>query len=107
MLTFDFGRSDADDVPIMERIRAGVLPSLTLTVPMFALGIGLAVIVSLFVAFFRETYIDRVGVVVSVLGMTILVAILIITSGLACYCHINRIFYLPLPLPWRCLSRNR
>ncbi len=39
MLTFDFGRSDADDTPITERIRKGVGPSLALTVPLFVLGL--------------------------------------------------------------------
>ena len=41
MLTFDFGRSDADDVPIADRLRSGVGPSLSLTVPMFVMGLGL------------------------------------------------------------------
>ena len=36
MLTFDFGRSDADDVLITERLRQGVGPSLALTLPLFA-----------------------------------------------------------------------
>jgi peptide/nickel transport system permease protein len=71
LLTFDFGRSDADDVPILERIRGGVGPSLALTIPMFVLGLLLAILVSLFVAFFRETYIDRYGVLICVLGMSV------------------------------------
>ena len=43
MLTFDFGNSDADDTPIMERIRAGMGPSLSLTVPLFVLSLLIAV----------------------------------------------------------------
>jgi len=71
MLTFEFGNSDADGVPIRQRISEGVLPSLLLTVPMFVIGIGFGIGISLFVAFFRETYIDRLGVFVSVLTMSI------------------------------------
>jgi len=71
MLTFEFGNSDADGVPIRQRISEGALPSLLLTVPMFVIGIGFGIGISLFVAFFRETYIDRLGVFVSVLTMSI------------------------------------
>lgn len=71
MLTFDLGKSDADNVPIARRIREGAGPSLLLTVPMFAFGLLLGVGVSLFVALFRETYIDRAGVLLSVLLMSI------------------------------------
>jgi peptide/nickel transport system permease protein len=78
MLTFDFGRSDADDVPIIERVREGMGPSLSLTVPMFLMGLVLGILLSLFVAFFRETYIDRTGVVLSVLAMSISILLYII-----------------------------
>jgi peptide/nickel transport system permease protein len=71
MLTFDFGRSDADDVPILDRIKAGMGPSLSLTVPLFVLAVVFEVAFALFVAFFRETYIDRMGVVLCVLGMSV------------------------------------
>ena len=71
MLTFDFGRSDADDTPIAKRLREGAGPSLALTVPLFVLGLLVGVVVSLFVAFFRETYIDRSVLVVCMLAMSI------------------------------------
>jgi peptide/nickel transport system permease protein len=71
MLTFDFGRSDADDTPIAKRLREGAGPSLSLTVPLFVLGLLIGVVVSLFVAFFRETYIDRAVLVVCMLAMSI------------------------------------
>lgn len=80
MLTFDFGRSDADDTPIIDRIKAGMGPSLTLTVPLFALGLTFGVLLSLFVAFFRNTYIDRAGLVLCMLGMSI-TALLYIIGG--------------------------
>ena len=78
MLSFDFGRSDADDVPIMSRIADGAGPSLSLTVPMFFLGLALSVLISLFVAFFRETYIDRLGVFLAVLGMSVSILLYIV-----------------------------
>ena len=78
MLTFDFGRSDADDVPITRRLREGVGPSLALTVPLFTLGLPIGLGLALFVAFFRETYIDRAGVVIAVLLMSISLLLYII-----------------------------
>jgi peptide/nickel transport system permease protein len=71
MLTFDFGRSDADDSPISRRLREGALPSLGITVPLFVMGLVVSVAVALFVAFFRETYIDRVVLVVCMLTMSV------------------------------------
>ncbi len=71
MLTFDFGRSDADDSPIAKRLREGFGPSLSFTVPTFVLGLVLGIALSLFVAYFRETYIDRTGVLLCVLAMSV------------------------------------
>jgi len=78
MLTFDFGRSDADDSPIATRIRQGMGPSLAVTVPIFSIGLVLGIGLSLFVAYFRETYIDRTGVVLCVLGMSVSILLYII-----------------------------
>jgi peptide/nickel transport system permease protein len=80
MLTFDFGRSDADDSEISRRLREGAGPSLGLTVPLFALGLVLGVGVALFAAFFRETYIDRAVLVVCILTMS-LASLLYIIAG--------------------------
>lgn len=78
MLTLDFGRSDADEVLISQRIKAGALPSFLLTLPIFVIGLVLSIIISLFVAFFRETYIDKMGVALSVLAMSIATLLYII-----------------------------
>lgn len=78
MLTFDFGRSDADDVPIARRLREGAGPSLALTVPLLVLAIPAALSLALLMAFFRETYIDRLGVVVCVLAMSVSMLLYII-----------------------------
>jgi peptide/nickel transport system permease protein len=71
MLGFDFGKSDADDTPIAKRLRQGAGPSLSFTVPLFVLGLTLGIALSLFVAFFRDTYIDRAGTVIAVLMMSV------------------------------------
>jgi peptide/nickel transport system permease protein len=70
-LSFDFGTSDADDVPISKRLREGAGPSLALTVPLFLIGLLLGIPLALLVAFFRNTYIDRSGVVICVLLMSV------------------------------------
>ena len=57
--------------PIAKRLREGAGPSLSLTVPLFMLGLVVGVAVALFVAFFRETYIDRAVLVLCMLTMSI------------------------------------
>jgi peptide/nickel transport system permease protein len=78
MLTFDFGRSDADNAPIAQRLREGAGPSLSFTAPAFALSLLVGITLSLLVAYFRETAIDRTGVVLAVLAMSIPFVIYII-----------------------------
>jgi len=78
MLTFEFGLSDADDSPIIDRIAAGMWPSLSLTVPLLFLGLMVSIPLSLLVAFFRETYIDRMGVFLCVLAMSVSMLLYII-----------------------------
>jgi peptide/nickel transport system permease protein len=78
MLGFDFGASDYDGVPIMERMREGAGPSLTLTVPLFLFEMGVAIALALFVAVFRGTYIDRAGLAATVLVMSIPIVLMII-----------------------------
>ncbi len=78
MLTFDFGLSDADDSPIVDRIAEGIGPSLVLSVPLLLLSLVASIPLSLLVAFFRETYIDRMGVFLCVLAMSISMLLYII-----------------------------
>jgi peptide/nickel transport system permease protein len=78
MLTFDFGRSDADDTPISERLRSGVGPSLSLTVPLFVIGVTLAIGVALLIAYLRDTTLDRSLLVVSVLIMSVSILLYIV-----------------------------
>jgi peptide/nickel transport system permease protein len=80
LLTFDFGRSDAGDEPIAARLWQGAGPSLSLTVPLFALGLMLGVGVALTAAFFRETYIDRAVLVACIVTMSV-ASLLFIIGG--------------------------
>lgn len=78
MLTFDFGRSDADDTPISDRLRRGVWPSLALTVPLFVLGLLCAISLSLLVAYLRDTPLDRGVLVLSVVLMSVPILLYIV-----------------------------
>jgi peptide/nickel transport system permease protein len=80
MLTFDFGRSDGDDTPIAKRLLDGAGPSLSLTLPLFVLGLVVGVATALFVAFFRETYIDRAVLVLCMITMSV-ASLLFIIGG--------------------------
>ncbi|HEX6001616.1 MAG TPA: ABC transporter permease [Hyphomicrobiaceae bacterium] len=71
MLTFDFGRSDAGDEPIAERLWQGAGPSLSLTLPLFVLGLLVGIGTALVAAFFRETYIDRAVLLACVVTMSV------------------------------------
>lgn len=67
-LTFS-GRSYATDQSLLEIIGQRAKFSLALTIPAMALGWVVAMIISCFVAYYRDTWIDKLGVFLSVLGM--------------------------------------
>jgi peptide/nickel transport system permease protein len=69
--TFDFGRSWSTKQEIIEMIKAGAIPSLTLSIPAFVISTFLSITISLFVAFFRGTMIDRTVVFLCVTMMSI------------------------------------
>ena len=71
MLNFDFGRSDYDGGRVVDKIKRGIGPSLMLTLPVFFGGLIIAITVSMFIAIFRGTYIDRLALVACVVGMSI------------------------------------
>jgi peptide/nickel transport system permease protein len=71
LITFDFGRSDNGDEPIAKRLREGAGPSLSLTLPLFVLGLVLGIGIALVAAFFRETYIDRAVLLACVVTMSV------------------------------------
>ena len=78
MLTFDFGVSDSDSAPIIDRIKQGATPSLCLTVPEFVLGLVLGIFMALVVALFRDTYIDKAATLLCVVMMSIPILLVII-----------------------------
>jgi len=66
--TFDFGRSWASKQDIIEMIKEGAIPSLTLTFPAFIISTVISILLSLLVAFFRGTFLDK-SVVIKCVGM--------------------------------------
>lgn len=69
--TFDFGRSWSTRQEISEMIKAGAIPSLTLTLPSFILATILSISLSLVVAFCRGRSFDKGMVVFCVALMSI------------------------------------
>lgn len=69
--TFDFGRSWQTKQEIIEMIKLGAVPSMTMTVPAFVISTILAIIISLMVSFFRGSALDRVTVITCVALMSI------------------------------------
>jgi peptide/nickel transport system permease protein len=80
MLTFDFGRSDADDTPIRDRLRSGLGPSLSLTVPLFVIGLALAIALALLTAYLRDSYLDRTVLALCVLIMSVSILLYIVAG---------------------------
>lgn len=71
IIRLDLGTSSQTEQPIGQMIRAGIGPSLTLTVPIFLIGLVIAISLSLICAFFRDTWLDRFFVVLGVALMSI------------------------------------
>jgi len=71
IVRLDLGRSAQTNERISSMIRAGIIPSLTLTVPVFVIGLVVAISLSLICAFFRNSWLDRFFVVLGVALMSI------------------------------------
>lgn len=67
----DMGESEDLKQPVSKLLKDGVLPSLSLTIPIFFIGVVVSVSLSLICAFFRDTFIDRFLVMISVALMSI------------------------------------
>lgn len=78
MLSFNFGKSDLDDVLIIDKIKAGGPISFMVSLPIFIIGVCLGVSISLVVALFRDTYLDRYVLVMCIMGMSIVYFLFII-----------------------------
>lgn len=71
LVTFDFGRSFASNQQISTLIFNGMLPSLVLATPIFVIEVIVAVSIALLAAYYRNTWIDRNIVVLSVVGLSV------------------------------------
>ncbi|MBU0676761.1 MAG: ABC transporter permease [Verrucomicrobia bacterium] len=67
----DLGTSSNTNQRVSRMLKDGILPSLSLTIPIFAIGLVLSVSLSLVCAFFRNRLIDRLLVVGSVVLMSV------------------------------------
>jgi peptide/nickel transport system permease protein len=71
VVTFDYGRSYATRQPISKMIMDGVGPSLSLMIPSFFVTTLLALVIGLFAAYHRGSWVDRLIVIVCVFGMSL------------------------------------
>jgi peptide/nickel transport system permease protein len=69
-LTFNFGRA-LDREMVSDKILRGLIPSLSLTVPIFIGEVLISVTIALIVAFLRGTIWDAIVVIICVAGMSI------------------------------------
>ncbi|MGZ3787296.1 MAG: ABC transporter permease [Bacteriovorax sp.] len=69
--TFDFGYSWATKQNILEMIKNGAGPSLSITGPLFIISNLVAISLALLVAFYRGKIIDKIVLVLSIAGMSI------------------------------------
>ena len=107
MWSFDFGNSLFTDRPVSDRIREGIVPSLSLAVPAFAIETLLAVSLALFCAFYRGGALDRLVILLTVAAVSIpsLAYILFGQFFLAYRWSLFPIFgFEPLPAGWLFLA---
>ncbi|MBN2683765.1 MAG: ABC transporter permease [Pontiellaceae bacterium] len=71
ILKGDLGTSETFHQPVSKLLRDGIPKSLALMIPIFVIGLITAISISLICAFFRNTWIDRSLVVLSVALMSI------------------------------------
>lgn len=70
LFVFDFGSAD-DGRNIGHDIRQRMVPSLALAIPVFIISLLVNITIAMIIAFFRATYVDYMGVVLSVMLMSI------------------------------------
>ena len=69
--TFDFGRSWSTKQEIVDMIKNGAIPSLTVAIPAFIIATILSIVISMFVAFYRGSLLDKITVFVCVALMSL------------------------------------
>jgi len=67
----DFGKSNSSNQRVSQMLKDGIGPSLSLAVPIFLIGLIVAISISLICAYFRDTWVDRTFVVIAILLMSI------------------------------------
>ncbi|MCX6897815.1 MAG: ABC transporter permease [Verrucomicrobia bacterium] len=67
----DFGKSLQSNQRISRMMADGVVPSLCITTPIFVIELFVAIALALLCAFYRNTWLDRTFVVISIVGMSI------------------------------------
>lgn len=80
VMLLKFGKSQATGEDIWARIRAGVVPSVSLAALVLVVGVVTDLLIALFVAYFRGTYIDAWGLLLCVLLMSISYVVYLITG---------------------------
>jgi len=71
IVRFDFGISAETNQKVSIMILGGLVPSLILTVPIFFIGLVVQVLLALVCAYYRNRFIDRFFVVISVILMSV------------------------------------
>jgi peptide/nickel transport system permease protein len=92
LAVFDLGVSDATGDPVLAMFKRGAIPSLMITLPAFLLGLFLAVALSLFLVFVRESLIDVMGIIVCVAMMSIPIMVYVIFGQ---WLFANQLRYFP------------
>ncbi len=69
--TFDFGRSWSTKQEIIDMIKNGAVPSMTVTIPAFTLSFLISITLSLLVSFYRGKFIDKFVVFICVALMSV------------------------------------
>ncbi len=90
LVHFDFGESIVTHEKVGTMLREGMLPSLCVTTPLFLIELFLGISLALLAAYYRDTWIDRGLVLLSVMGMSIssLVYIMLAQYWLAFQWHL-------------------
>jgi len=78
LATFNLGTSDATGEPVIERFKQGALPSLSVTLPAFFMGIVIAVCAALYFVHVRDTAADLAGTIGSVVLMSLPIMVWVI-----------------------------
>ncbi|MBU0714758.1 MAG: ABC transporter permease subunit [Verrucomicrobia bacterium] len=68
---FDFGKSNFTNQRVSQMLKDGIGPSLCLTVPIFLVELVVAISIALLCAFLRNTFVDRLIVVIAVVLMSV------------------------------------